>query len=84
MKIDVKCGALTDSYWIFNILHFHNIPEQDTSFFVAFPVIKFVVVKYDARGIYDSQTSFELNGLQFLCMAGLCSNGTDLKFKERV
>jgi hypothetical protein len=76
--------TLTNGNRILDILHFDYIPEQDTTFLLAFNVAGFVVVvKYHPRRIDDPHATFQLYGLELLRMAWQCSYGAYL-FAETV
>jgi hypothetical protein len=70
---------LTDGNWILDILHFDDIPEQDTAFLLALEVAGLlVVVEYHPWRIDDPHATFQLYGLKLFRMAWQCSYGAYL------
>lgn len=70
----------TNSNWVVHIFHFDNIPQQYTTFlFILAKVVVLIFIEHNTRRVNDPNAAFKLNGLQFLCMTRLSSNGTNLQ-----
>lgn len=68
----------TQCDWILHIFHFHDVAKQDVTPCLRFAVVKVIRIEHNARRIDDLDPALKLHCLQFLRMAWLCSDSTDL------